>query len=959
MSTPPTPDDWALATAMGVRRITGNDLQEQHDVLQALQRPPPATAPTPDVSALATAMGVRRITGNDLQEQHDFLQSLQRHPPTDDHLDDHLVLALSDSDASANDEQAEAGVEVQPDGGAGGGAGGGAEGGDDPKIGQEYPTERDAIESIKLWCKNKGYTAWSVKRMVHCSYSHKPKPSGKSTDPDGLLKKRHRTSKGNPPEGYPENLCTFKVNLSTDTKTGRCSIRKMTDHNHPPAAVLKPTQRVWTAEQQDVLKMYAMTNVTVASAVLLMQAQYPTEQWKAQDIRNVFRKYGGRTATDSADVVTELMELRRQDPRWFVDYRVDKETHQLTHLFWASPRQQELAQKLHYVLIHDNTYGCNVYALSLGLFASVNYCGRTVMLAQCLVNREDTAAYEWAYTCWLKCVGRAPHVVFTDADKAVQGAVPKVFPDSAHFWCLWHIAKNLLKNCLTKDAKSWPAFRSEFYAVQRQTDKDIFHSMWKAVLDKYPAYKSYLQQELGHVERWGMPWQVCVFTAGMSATSRSEGLNKNAKKFLSKRSTLQKVVRELRRREDREQEIFEEDSQQLDLHKTYKAQYTQAKELVHDAVAELEGKVGTFPMQLVVRQIAMSVNYCCQLQTSADPEPELDCDTDEDFGYGDEGRDLSPGRLETVKTWAKKYPGTPIWKVTRLSTAKSGKKAPAQFICAYDFKTPGGYPYAYHCTCGYGVRYGSPCRHFWTIYTRGSGFSFHMGLIHPNWFKNSPATAYPMVPGAQAADRAPPQTVYPEWPRPLLTNAGPVEDIVTDVTPLGETRRYGQLLGASKALIDTALQLDRYQEVLEGLSALRLQIQQPRLPAIVNPAPGRHKGDRTTGNKRPRTSSTPQSKSTQDPLQDPELADLVQQLAQAPQPQPALQQLTQQVPQPPVLQPQALQPQPAQLPQQPWLPQQMALQPQPFPPLLPQMTQQMAQQMAQQTNFGWIPQYPQ
>ena len=147
-----------------------------------------------------------------------------------------------------------------------------------------------------------------------------------------------------------------------------------------------------------------------------------------------------------------------------------------------TPYQAMRAQGLHAVLIHDNTYKCSKYNLALGLFASVNCHGRTVMLAQCLVDRESTTDYEWAYQCWLKCVPHAPQVVFINADKAVQAAVPKVFPTSEHFWCLWHIAKNLLNNLQPKDPKAWPNFRSRFYRCQRQASRRIFTRMWTNLL---------------------------------------------------------------------------------------------------------------------------------------------------------------------------------------------------------------------------------------------------------------------------------------------------------------------------------------------------------------------------------------------------------------------------------------------------------------------------------------------
>ena len=40
----------------------------------------------------------------------------------------------------------------------------------------------------------------------------------------------------------------------------------------------------------------------------------------------------------------------------------------------------------------------------------------------------------------------APVVMFTDACVKASAAVAKVYPNTKHFWCYWHIAKNVAKN---------------------------------------------------------------------------------------------------------------------------------------------------------------------------------------------------------------------------------------------------------------------------------------------------------------------------------------------------------------------------------------------------------------------------------------------------------------------------------------------------------------------------------
>ena len=47
-------------------------------------------------------------------------------------------------------------------------------------------------------------------------------------------------------------------------------------------------------------------------------------------------------------------------------------TNKLTHLFWMSPRQRDLAMDCYQVLIHDNTYKTNRFKLPCGLFSAPN-----------------------------------------------------------------------------------------------------------------------------------------------------------------------------------------------------------------------------------------------------------------------------------------------------------------------------------------------------------------------------------------------------------------------------------------------------------------------------------------------------------------------------------------------------------------------------------------------------------
>ena len=68
------------------------------------------------------------------------------------------------------------------------------------------------------------------------------------------------------------------------------------------------------------------------------------------------------------------------------------QNNRLTHLFWMSPNQVEIASGFNYLTIHDNTHNCNMY-LHLGCFTTINEQGISLLVAQGLVLRERDCDY--------------------------------------------------------------------------------------------------------------------------------------------------------------------------------------------------------------------------------------------------------------------------------------------------------------------------------------------------------------------------------------------------------------------------------------------------------------------------------------------------------------------------------------------------------------------------------------
>lgn len=76
-------------------------------------------------------------------------------------------------------------------------------------------------------------------------------------------------------------------------------------------------------------------------------------------------------------------------------------------------------------------------------FTAVDNHNRSIIVGAGLLSNETIESYKWLLEAFLKAHEKQPVLVLTDQDPAVIQAVEKVFPDSNHRLCMWHIMKKL------------------------------------------------------------------------------------------------------------------------------------------------------------------------------------------------------------------------------------------------------------------------------------------------------------------------------------------------------------------------------------------------------------------------------------------------------------------------------------------------------------------------------------
>ncbi|CAB4426979.1 unnamed protein product [Rhizophagus irregularis] len=129
--------------------------------------------------------------------------------------------------------------------------------------------------------------------------------------------------------------------------------------------------------------------------------------------------------------------------------------------------------------------------------------------------------------------------MFTDADPALDAAIPIVFPETYSAHCIFHIAQNLPKNLKAKLGEKWKDFIKQFYQCRNSLCEPLFKQRWNKLLNDYPMAKDYLLRTLDQkFKSWARAYLYKIFTAGIESTARVEGYNWIIKQQLKAKSTL-------------------------------------------------------------------------------------------------------------------------------------------------------------------------------------------------------------------------------------------------------------------------------------------------------------------------------------------------------------------------------------------------------------------------------------
>ncbi|XP_071728062.1 protein FAR-RED IMPAIRED RESPONSE 1-like [Rutidosis leptorrhynchoides] len=344
--------------------------------------------------------------------------------------------------------------------------------------------------------------------------------------------------------------CPAKISVIVDYD-GTCTISCVSlEHNHalsPRKSRFQRSHKKIDSYSKRRLELNDSAGISLAKNFhsLVVEAEgYENLAFGERDCRNYIAKARQlRLGKGDAEALRDyFVRMQKRSTNFFYVIDMDDEG-RLKNVFWADARSRAAYQSFGDVVSFDSTYLTNKYNMPFAPFVGVNHHGQSMLFGCGLVSREDTETYVWLFKSWLECMdGHAPKAIITDQCRAIQGAVARVFPDSLHRLCLWHIMKKVPEKLgkLNKYKAIKKTLKSLVYeSIQSQE----FEDGWSQMIKEYAIDKNdWLCSLFDDRKRWVPLYVKVIFWAGMSTTQRSEGMNAFFDDYVNSKTSLRQFV---------------------------------------------------------------------------------------------------------------------------------------------------------------------------------------------------------------------------------------------------------------------------------------------------------------------------------------------------------------------------------------------------------------------------------
>ncbi|KAL7612830.1 hypothetical protein Lser_V15G07827 [Lactuca serriola] len=211
--------------------------------------------------------------------------------------------------------------------------------------------------------------------------------------------------------------------------------------------------------------------------------------------------------------------------------------------FWADGRSREAYTKFGDVVVFDVTYMTNKFKMPFSPFIGVNHHGQFILFGGTLLENEKEETFRWLFEHFLNCMFRKyPVAMITDQDKAMGNAIKKVFPNTRHRYCAWHIKKHELEHLRPLIAR-YSDFKESYRQWVKSDTTEEFETNWEVLRGKYNIEtNSWITDMYNQRIHWAKAFLKDVFFAGMTTSGRSDSIHSFFDGFVNSKTMLNEFV---------------------------------------------------------------------------------------------------------------------------------------------------------------------------------------------------------------------------------------------------------------------------------------------------------------------------------------------------------------------------------------------------------------------------------
>uniref|UniRef100_A0ACD5W183 Uncharacterized protein n=1 Tax=Avena sativa TaxID=4498 RepID=A0ACD5W183_AVESA len=322
----------------------------------------------------------------------------------------------------------------------------------------------------------------------------------------------------------------------------------MLDHNHQ---MVSPDKRHMLRSQRQLLDADCHMIKQMSTSGIKQSEIYDfCEKWYGKDgvpflqmdcnnyLRSERTKY--MESKDAQTLMEYLKNKQVEDPSFFYAVQPNEEDGRIMNIFWADGQAIMDYSIFGDAISFDTTFSINKFKMPFAPLIGVNHHKQTILFGAALLYNESADSFEWLFRTFLQAMsGKQPETIFTDQCAAIIKAIGNVFPNTLHRLYLWHLYQNAAKH-LSQVISDNPKFLKEFKrCVYEDRSVAHFENRWHELLAKYHVMDNSWMNNLHKLrEKWATIYRRDSFSADMTSTQRSEGMNNVFKKTFRKRLSL-------------------------------------------------------------------------------------------------------------------------------------------------------------------------------------------------------------------------------------------------------------------------------------------------------------------------------------------------------------------------------------------------------------------------------------